>query len=134
MMRLRLTLAFVLVAVPALAWAQTYKCKDDRGKIVYLSVPRAGCTDMQGRPVTGKDTPTQPAPAARTSAAALPGSPPPRPAPKPIGALPSDPAQRTVDCRGYKQQLDWLNGPEGSKTENHGARVSQVKQAMRGCS
>ena len=135
MMRLRLSLALALLAMPALAFAQqTYRCKDDRGKTVYLSIPRAGCTDMQGRPVTAKAVPTKPAaaPVGRTEGA-FPKPQPPIPPQKTIGALPSDPAQRTVDCRALRQQRDWLMSDEGRKVEMHAARVSQVEQNMRGC-
>ena len=138
----RLLFAVVLAALPAFAGAQ-YKCKDERGKIQYLSLPRPGCTDMSGKPV---DAPKAKAPAPEAKGKyALPASPaapekakpaPPPPAPKQapvVGALPSDAGQRKIDCRGYQQQLDSLNTPQGRKTPNHGARVAQVEQAMRGC-
>lgn len=139
MTRVRLVLALALTAVPALACAQ-YKCKDERGRTQYLSQPRPGCTDMSGKPV---DAPQKAAPAAAPAAKyALPATlapraksaPPPGPRQAPVlGALPADPDQRKIDCRGLQQQLDWLNGPDGSKAENQGARVAMVQQAMRGC-
>lgn len=130
----RLVFALALACAPALVWGQTYKCKDDRGKTVYLSIPRAGCTDMLGRPVTAKQVLTAPAPArtARTLGP-FPKPHPPIPAPKTIGALPSDRVQRTADCRALQQQRDWLMSADGQKVPMHTARLSQLEQNMRGC-
>ena len=137
---IRFLLALTLAAAPALAWAQ-YKCKDERGRWQYVSLPRPGCADMSGKPV---EAPKAAAPAAAAKGApkyALPGTArkaksAPKPAAKKetvIGALPANPSQRKVDCRGLQQQYDWLMSPAGRGTEMHAARVSQVKQAMRGC-
>ena len=137
----RLFFAVALAALPAIASAQ-YKCKDARGKIEYSSQSRPGCTDMSGKPVEAPK-PKAPAPGPKAKYA-LPASPAPAEKAKPVpplapkqapvvGALPSDASQRKIDCRGYQQQLDWLNGPDGRKMPNHGARVAQIEQAMRGC-
>ena len=135
----RFLLTLVLTAAPALACAQTYKCKDERGRTQYSNVLRPGCTDMAGKPV---EIPRPAAPAAQAKGAPRPAAPAeearsaPRQAAKKeaiIGALPADPAQRRVDCRGLQQQHDWLMSPAGRKVEMHAARVSQVQQAMRGC-
>ncbi|MBI1942829.1 MAG: DUF4124 domain-containing protein [Betaproteobacteria bacterium] len=139
----RLLLILALAAAPALAFAQTYKCKDALGRTQYTNQPGPGCTDIGGKPVEAA-RPAAPAPAAKTKQAAKPTAAKPaakaKSAPKPaakreaaIGALPADPARRKIDCRALQQQHDWLMSPAGRKVEMHSARVSQVQQAMRGC-
>lgn len=134
----RFLLASFLLAAPALVWAQ-YKCKDERGRTQYVSVPRPGCTDMAGKRVDlSRKAPAKGKSAAKAGASAAAGKAKGAPQPGarkevPFAAISSDPNQRKVDCRGLQQQRDWLMSPAGRKADDHSARVSQVDRAMRPC-
>lgn len=123
-------LAVILMAAASFsAQAQLHRCIDERGRTQYTDKPLPGC-----KPVAG--TAPAPAPAAPkaakgvdkagTKAAAGKGA-------KKAVMTREEREKFAAECKVLQEQLDWLNGPRGSKVEAHAARVGQVKQAMRGC-
>src|SRR5947207_1400481 len=121
-MRIPAALVLLGLALP-LAQAQTYKCRDERGRWQFSDKPIPGCvgaTQILAPP---------PAPPPRKGAQAAAAQ---RTAKK---APPTDheKAQYVAECRASREQLEWLLGPRGQGVENRETRVAQLKDALNGC-
>lgn len=124
-----LVLAAILAA-PLPAQAQTlFKCIDERGRVSYSDKPRPGCKGDQ------KEIKPPPGPAVQPRAAPPPESP--RQVAERVNRQrererlsEQEAAQLPARCRGWREELDWL---QRSQIENKEARIGQVQQALRRC-
>lgn len=118
--------AALLVAGPVLA-QQTYRCVDKAGRSYFTDKAVEGCKPVARRGGTA----TAITPAVRPPTGGNDDK------KREVAAAVSPERQRELQasrCKTYKEELEWLNSPAGKGAQNHGARVSQVTRAMRGCS
>ena len=113
-----IAIALLIVALPA--YAQLYKCADERGRMRYSDQPIPGCKQEKVLP----KTPPAPPAAAPQSQAKRAAKPP---------AVEEDPQRLASRCKGLKEEEQWLMSPRGAAVEAHAARLGQVKQALRAC-
>jgi hypothetical protein len=124
----KFALGLLLVLVNSAAWAQMYKCIDERGRTHYTDKPIPGCKPAAGSRLA---PPRAAGPAAPSSASAK-GATKAKRAPK-VLMTEEEQLQLASRCKTLQEQYDWLLSPRGAAVEAHAARVGQLKQAMRGC-
>lgn len=136
-----LACVLLLLAAPCVQ-AQTYKCKDERGRWVFSDKPLPGCAGVPETPGAKSPAPESQQPAksatprqspvagkALTPSAAAPA----RTTQKPAAMTRQEQAHATAECQAAREQLEWLLGPRGQGAENRDARAWQLRKALSRC-